>query len=76
MGAEEMVENLTVKTLDLEERVTALIEEKQVMSAPLVLCLPLGVEEFLLILAFYLKVSSLYVYSEPTAHFLNLVMIK
>ena len=34
LGAEEMVENLTVKTLDLEERVTALIEEKQVMSAP------------------------------------------
>ena len=29
LGAEEMVENLTTKTLDLEDRLAALIEEKQ-----------------------------------------------
>ena len=28
LGAEEMVENLTTKCLDLEDRVAALIEEK------------------------------------------------
>ncbi len=33
MGAEEMVENLTTKCLDLEDQYAALLEEKQDLEA-------------------------------------------